>query len=38
MQDYKNSKIADQFTASQFISGLCFGAVFYGVIFLLMII
>ena len=38
MRDYKNSKVIEPMSAAELMSGLCFGAVFYGVIFLLMVI
>lgn len=38
MRDYKNSKVTEPMAASDLIGGLCFGLVFYGVIFFLMAI
>ncbi len=38
MIDYKNSSVKDPMLASDLISGLCFGLVFYGFIFLILAI
>lgn len=36
MKDYKTIKVSEPLTASELIAGLCFGAVFYGLIFIIL--